>query len=63
MARPLKAERTVRQEIYFPASLHAELTLLLFSSAEGRVPHGAWSEFIIKCVQRALERNPHYVQS
>lgn len=56
MSRPPKAERTIRQEIYFPESDHNRLSLLLYSPAEQRIPHGAWSEFVVACVRRVLEQ-------
>ena len=54
MARPPKIDRPVRQEIYLPESLHSELTMRLFSSAEHRVPHGAWSKFFETLARQAL---------
>lgn len=56
MARPLKAERTRRVHVYLPESLHAALSLLLYSSAEQRVPHGAWSTFFETLARQALDR-------
>lgn len=58
MARPPKVDRPVRQEIYLPESLHSELTILLFSSAEQRVPHGAWSRFFETLARNALAQLP-----
>ena len=58
MARPLKAERTIRQEIYFREGVHRKLEILLYSPTEGRVPHGVWSEFINQIVERALAHPP-----
>jgi hypothetical protein len=56
MSRPPKAERRIRQEIYFPESDHNRVALLLYSPAEGRVPHGAWSEFVVACVRATIAR-------
>ena len=62
MARPPKADRPVRQEIYLPQSLHDQLTLVLWSSAEQRVPHGAWSQFFETLARQALAKLPQGVQ-
>lgn len=56
MSRPPRTEPTIRQEIYFPASLHHRLEILLASPAEGRVPYGAWSLFVVTLTQQALDR-------
>jgi len=56
MARPRKADRPVRLEISLPESLHAKLSIILFSSAEGRVPQGAWSSFFEILARQALGR-------
>lgn len=56
MARPPKADRPVRQEIYLPESLHSQLTLVLFSPVEQRVPHGAWSQFFETLARQALAK-------
>ena len=58
MARPLKTDRPIRQEIYLPESLHAELAIRLYSSAEQRVPHGAWSKFFEALARQALAQLP-----
>lgn len=58
MARPPKADRPVRQEIYLPQSLHDQLTLILWSPAEQRVPHGAWSKFFETLARQALAKLP-----
>lgn len=56
MARPRKADRPVRLEISLPESLHSKLSIILFSSAEGRVPQGAWSSFFETLARQALDR-------
>lgn len=56
MARPRKADRPVRQEIYLPESLHSKLQIILFSTVDGRVPQGAWSAFFTNLAQQALAR-------
>lgn len=65
MSRPPKADRPERVDVYLPGSLKARLTLLLFSPAEGRVPHGEWSRFFETLARQALDRvaqHPHQEQ-
>ena len=54
MPRPRKSDRPIAQRVYLPESLVAEMTMLLWSEAEGRVPYGAFSSFIEQCVREAL---------
>jgi len=56
MSRPPKAERTERVSVYLPTSLYGRVNLLLYSDAEGRVPHGAWSAFFETLARQALDR-------
>jgi hypothetical protein len=56
MARPLKLDRPQRVQINLPESVYEPLALLLFSPAEGRVPHGAWSEFFTTLARQALAK-------
>ena len=56
MPRPRKTDRPTRLVIYIPESIAAELNLLLFSEAEGKVPHGAMSEFFTRLAEQALDR-------
>lgn len=56
MPRPRKADRPARIDVYLPSSLRDRLELLLFSQAEGRVPHGAWSSFFETLARQALDR-------
>lgn len=56
MSRPPKAEISKRVDVYLPESLHNRLTLLLWSTAEQRVPHGAWSQFFETLARSSLER-------
>lgn len=58
MSRPPKAERTTSVHIYLPDSLHAKLSMLLFSPAEARIPHGEWSRFFETLARQALDRLP-----
>ena len=54
MARPKKIVRPTPLRFSLPEDVYAELALLLYSDLEGRVPHGAWSQFITDAVRRRL---------
>jgi hypothetical protein len=56
MPRPRNAEPSRRVDIHLPESLHAQLSLVLFSPVEGRVPHGEWSRFFCTLAREALAR-------
>lgn len=55
MPRPRKTDRPVRREIYLPESLDTRVALLLWSPAENRIPHGAYSLFVESLIRRALD--------
>lgn len=63
MSRPLKADRPVRLEISLPESIHSKLAIILFSSAEARIPQGAWSSFFETLARQALDRLALHNQS
>lgn len=44
--RPPNVMRPSKIGIYLPEDLRAKLDLHLFSTLEGRIPHGAYSRFI-----------------
>lgn len=54
MARPSKTDRPQEKNISLPSSLVAKVDLELFSSLEGRVPHGAWARYIIGLIEADL---------
>lgn len=58
MPRPFKTDRPIKLTISLPESLHTRLSLLLFSTADGRVPLGAWSTFFETLGRQALARLP-----
>ena len=41
-----------------PADVHAQLTLHLFSDVEGRVPHGAYQEFLVARIKEFFATKP-----
>lgn len=58
MPRPLKADRPVERKVYLPTSINDAVQVLLFSPAEGKVPHGAFSSFVERLIRDALARLP-----
>jgi hypothetical protein len=56
MSRPPKADRPERIDVYLPATLKARLAMLLYSPAEQRIPHGAWSQFFETLARQAIAR-------
>jgi hypothetical protein len=56
MPRKPNVDRPIRTEINVPESLRTRIDLLLFSTTEGRVPHGKLSEFFCEAVKEKLER-------
>lgn len=53
--RPPNILRPVKLTTYLPEDLRAKLDLHLFSTVEGRVPHGAYSKFLIERVRDFLD--------
>lgn len=51
MPRPAKAIRPVEKTVNIPETLCAKVDLLLWSDLENRVPHGAWSRYIIRLIE------------
>ena len=51
MPRRKNLDPSIPLEIALPESVHARVTLLLFSTVENRVPLGAYSNFFIERVR------------
>lgn len=47
MARPKNPERSIKANLSIPEGLHTKIKDELFSTAEGRIPHGKLSEFFV----------------
>lgn len=45
--RPRSIEPTVDCHVYLPESLHTQISILLWSELEGKVPYGKLSSFLI----------------
>lgn len=56
MPRPPRADRPVQKNLHFPSSICAKVDLILWSELEEKVPHGAWSKYLIALVEKDLER-------
>lgn len=52
--RPPLIQRPVEKTVSLPQPLVTRIDLELFSPLEGRVPHGAWSKFIIRLLETHL---------
>lgn len=46
MSRPRNPIPTIKRSISLPETLWARIDILLFSELEGRIPHGALSDFL-----------------
>lgn len=56
MPRAPKADRPVEKTISIPQSICTKVDLILWSELENRVPHGAWSRYIINLIEADLEQ-------
>lgn len=55
MPRPPNILRPIRLHTCFPEDLRAQMDLHLFSEVEGRVPHGAYQQFLIGLVKEFFD--------
>ena len=53
--RPQNILRPVKLTTYLPEDIRAQLDIHLFSTVEGRVPHGAYSKFLAERVREFFE--------
>jgi len=59
MPRPVKAIPTVSKHLRIREDLIAQVELMLFSDLEGKVPYGAFQEYIEGLIMKdLLERKP-----
>ena len=58
MPKPKSIDPGISKNISIPASLVAQIDDLLFSDAEGRVPHGAYSRLFTMLLRRFLSDLP-----
>ncbi len=55
MGRPSKTLRSVQKNIAIPEDLCTRLELELFSTVEGRIPHGAQQAFFEKLLREYFD--------
>lgn len=56
MPRTPRLMRPVRKNLAVPEDIAARVDLELFSELEGRVPHGAWSNFVAEVLREHFRR-------
>lgn len=56
--RPPNIMRPVQLTTTLPEDLRAKLDLHLYSTVEGRVPHGAYSKFLAERIREFFEPKP-----
>ena len=56
--RPQNILRPVKLTTYLPEDLRAKLDIHLYSPVEGRVPHGAYSQFLAERVREFFTPRP-----
>lgn len=56
MPRRPNIERPVRINLCLPESTKTRIDLLLYSSVEGRIPHGAYQTFFLGLVRDYFDR-------
>lgn len=56
MPRPRNPIRPRRYDVYVPEPIAARIDMLLYSTAEQRIPKGAISEFFTTLAEQALAR-------
>lgn len=59
MPKPPRADRPVEKTLSLPSSLVVKVDLILFSELEGKVPHGAWRDYVVGLIEQDLERKAH----
>jgi hypothetical protein len=57
MPRPPNILKTIPIHVSLPEDLHARLTLHLYSSAESRVPVGAYQRFFVERITEFFNRS------
>lgn len=58
IGRPPNILRPTKLTTYIPEDLRVKLDLYLYSEVEGRIPHGAYSRFLVERVKEFFERKP-----
>lgn len=63
MPRPLKTVRPVEKRISLPEDLVAQVNLKLWSELEGKVPFGAWQEYLVRLIQKDLQEGSSHASN
>lgn len=45
-----------RLEVYIPSDIRARMDIHLYSSLEGRIPHGAYKKFLCELIRDFFEK-------
>lgn len=56
MSRPRNTSRSVDVHVLLPEDLVADISLILFSDLEGRVPYGAFQKFYTQALREYLHK-------
>lgn len=62
VGRPQNILRPIKLTTYLPEDLRAQLDIHLYSEIEGRVPHGAYSQFLAERVREFFAPKPEVKQ-
>lgn len=62
MPKPPRADRPIEKTLSLPSSLVVKVDLLLWSDVEGRVPHGAWRDYVVALIEQDLQRRVAHAQ-
>lgn len=63
MPRPRLINPTRAVQVRFPEDLYARVLTDLWSEAEGCVPYGKFSEFVISCIREHYQRRDELVRT
>lgn len=56
MPRPARVIRPIEKKLSLPGDIVTRVDLILYSSLEERVPHGAWSKLVEQLLREFLEK-------
>lgn len=62
MPKPANLDRPTHLKFAIPESLRTRLDLRLYSEVEGRVPHGAYSDYLCSLIREDLDKQPQEIQ-
>ena len=56
MPKPKQVDRPIEKTLSLPTSVVTRVELELYSSLEGKVPHGAWSKLVTQLLREHFAR-------